>query len=131
MNFRALLSQVLAELRLRRDNGEFTERELARRAKLSQPHLNHVFSGVRVLTPEVADKLLRALGLEIAGNRAGDRLLVDGPADFRLVDLGRNCGDALRLSARRANRADLRRASLTTQDFDGVKLHVTATLAKF
>ena len=53
------------ELTMRLHNGEFTERELARRAGLSQPHVHNALSGKRSMTPAVADKLLAAVRLSI------------------------------------------------------------------
>lgn len=98
LSFARLLELVLEALRLQRDNGEWTERELARRARISQPLMNNVLSGKRRLTPHVADKLLAAAGLDLGSilggletpvNRPGDRLLVEGPRDFGLVELRR------------------------------------------
>jgi transcriptional regulator with XRE-family HTH domain len=64
-----LVGDVLEKLRerLRRAmrNGQLTERGLARRAGLSQAHVHNVLKGVRVLTPPVADRILRSLGLTV------------------------------------------------------------------
>lgn len=45
--------------------GEYTERGLARIAGLSQPHMHNVLKGIRSLSAESADRLLRALRLSI------------------------------------------------------------------
>jgi transcriptional regulator with XRE-family HTH domain len=46
-------------------NGELTERGLARRIGISQAHMHNVLKGVRILTPEVADLILRELRMSV------------------------------------------------------------------
>ena len=58
---RRLISVVNSKLR----NGEFTERGLARVMNISQPHLHHVLKQTRKLQPELADKLMLKLGINI------------------------------------------------------------------
>ncbi len=60
MNFITARERLLAELRDRLQNGEVTERALARRLGLSQPHINNVLRGRRNLSPEIADLLLNS-----------------------------------------------------------------------
>ena len=64
-----LISELLLRLReyarMRIRNGSFTERGFAPRAGLSQPHLHNVLKGERMMTPEVADQILTALGLSV------------------------------------------------------------------
>jgi len=50
--------RLLAHLRERVRNGELTERALARKLGISQPHVNNVLRGRRKLSQEVADLLL-------------------------------------------------------------------------
>ncbi len=58
--------QRLTELaRQRVRAGEVSERELARRAAISQPHMHNVLKGIRILSPEAADRLMRALNVTI------------------------------------------------------------------
>jgi hypothetical protein len=45
--------------------GEISERALARRAGLSQPHLHNVLKGVRALSPAAADQLMDALDIAV------------------------------------------------------------------
>ncbi len=45
--------------------GEISERALARRAGLSQPHLHNVLKGVRAPSPAAADQLMRALDVSV------------------------------------------------------------------
>lgn len=65
MRFEALRALLIAHIRERVANGDFTQRGLARRAGISQPHLNHLLNGGRTLTPEAGDRLLDALGVSI------------------------------------------------------------------
>jgi len=68
--------------------GEISERALARRAGLSQPHLHNVLKGVRALSPAAADQLMRALDVSVP------QLLWFGPhlaaQEIREVPLLRN-----------------------------------------
>ena len=45
--------------------GDTSERRLARLAGLSQPHVHNVLTGKRALMPEVADRFLGVLGLDL------------------------------------------------------------------
>ncbi|HVW11186.1 MAG TPA: hypothetical protein VHC90_21525 [Bryobacteraceae bacterium] len=69
-------------------SGEISERALARRAGLSQPHLHNVLKGVRSLSPAAADQLMGALDI------AAPQLLWLGedaaPPEVREVPLLRN-----------------------------------------
>jgi hypothetical protein len=47
-------------------SGAATERGLARATGVSQPHLHHILKGARSMTPRVADRLMRQLGLDFA-----------------------------------------------------------------
>ncbi|HWR51351.1 MAG TPA: hypothetical protein VN428_09610, partial [Bryobacteraceae bacterium] len=67
-----LLVRVIEETRRRIRNGEATERGLARRAGLSQPHVHNVVKGVRVLSPASADRLMQALGFRLVDVMAAD-----------------------------------------------------------
>jgi plasmid maintenance system antidote protein VapI len=65
MTFDALRARLLARLRERIRNGEWTERSLARLAGVSQPHLHNCLKGSRVLSPEMADRLMSAAHLSV------------------------------------------------------------------
>lgn len=58
MLFHEALETVKINITRRIRNGELTERGLARRLGVSQAHMHNVLKGVRVLTPELADKIL-------------------------------------------------------------------------
>jgi hypothetical protein len=45
--------------------GQWTERGLARRCGLSQPHMHNVLKNIRALSTASADRLMRALGLTV------------------------------------------------------------------
>lgn len=62
-----MLDCLLGEARLRIRNGQLTESGLARLSGISQPHMHHILMGKRGLHPDVADRLLAALSLDIAG----------------------------------------------------------------
>jgi hypothetical protein len=65
LSFAALQRRLIEEVRRRLHNGEFTERGLARRLGVSQPHIHNVLKGHRILTPEIGDSLMGGLGLDL------------------------------------------------------------------
>lgn len=65
MYFSDLQQRLLEHIRDLLDRGEITERRLARQAGLSQSHLHNVLKGVRGLSNELADRLLRHLELSV------------------------------------------------------------------
>jgi plasmid maintenance system antidote protein VapI len=65
MNFTSFQDLLLARLRQNLHNGEWTERGFARRLGVSQPHIHNVLAGARALTPDLADEILRSLGLDL------------------------------------------------------------------
>ena len=65
MNVRGVLEGVAEEVRRRIRNGELTERRLARMTGISQPHVHNMLKGVRVLSPEMADRILRELHFDV------------------------------------------------------------------
>jgi hypothetical protein len=46
--------------------GQVTERGLARMCGLSQPHMHNVLKGIRALSTDSADRLMNALGIQVA-----------------------------------------------------------------
>ena len=65
MNFKHLEHRLLCELRELVRSGAVTERGLARRAGVSQPHIHNVLKGKRFFSTEKADQVLRSLGLDV------------------------------------------------------------------
>jgi len=63
--FRDLRRRLLSRIRVQVRNGEVTERRLARRAGLSQPHVHHLLKGIRSLTANSADALLEGCGISV------------------------------------------------------------------
>ena len=65
MYFELLQLRLIAHVQNRMQRGELTERGLARRTGISQPHLHNVLKGVRVLSPQIGDVLLRHLHITL------------------------------------------------------------------
>ena len=60
------LCQRLIELaRQTVHSGAVSERALAKRSGISQPHLHNVIKGIRALSPDAADRLMRALNVTV------------------------------------------------------------------
>lgn len=55
-----LSRRLTQHLRTQVLNGEHTERGLARRSGISQPHVHHILSGRRAMTLRAADALMTA-----------------------------------------------------------------------
>ena len=71
--FRSLLERLRKRVSEQLAAGEWTERGLARRAGISQPHLHNVLKGIRSMTPEVADRLLTTLQMSVDDLRGNAR----------------------------------------------------------
>ncbi len=84
MSFSLLRERIRHSARESVRNGELTERGLARLTGFSQPHMHNVLKGVRILSTELADRLLRVLDLDVHDLAAG--LSTTEPA-FRSVPL--------------------------------------------
>ena len=65
MSFNRLSGILLEHARGLVRNGEYTERSLARFLGISQPHAHNVMKGVRPLTPELFDVMLKRFGLDL------------------------------------------------------------------
>jgi hypothetical protein len=65
MLFSDLMESLIAVLRARVQNGEVTERGLARMVGVSQPHMHNVLKGARILSPELSDRVLQHLRLSV------------------------------------------------------------------
>jgi transcriptional regulator with XRE-family HTH domain len=65
MDFETLQLRLLARVRTCVQNGELTERGLARMIGISQPHMHHILKGARTLSLENADRILRRLDLTV------------------------------------------------------------------
>jgi len=66
LTFQDLHSRLIHHLNYCVQCGELTERGVAKRARISQPHLHNVLKGKRLLSWETADALLRELHLDLA-----------------------------------------------------------------
>jgi len=65
MNFQGFHGLLIHHLNQSLQTGEITERGLARRVGISQPHIHNVLKGKRLLSWESADALLRELDLSL------------------------------------------------------------------
>ncbi len=65
MDFALLQNRLLLRLRVQLQNGQSSERSLARLAGISQPHVHNVLKGARILTTEIADIILSKLNMSI------------------------------------------------------------------
>jgi len=64
-SFAELLTAVNGVVRTRVRNGYATERGLALLVGVSQPHLHNVLKGARQMTPALADRLIKALEIDL------------------------------------------------------------------
>jgi transcriptional regulator with XRE-family HTH domain len=74
MYFEVLQVRLVTHVQGRLQRGELTERGLARRTGISQPHLHNVLKGVRVLSPQMGDLLLRHLHITLVDLLNADEL---------------------------------------------------------
>lgn len=63
LSFHVLFQRLLDRVRARIAAGDLTVRGLARRIGVSQPHMQNIVNGRRVLTVEMADRLLEFLAI--------------------------------------------------------------------
>jgi hypothetical protein len=63
VTFEVLRTRLVKQVRLRIDNGEFTERGLSRILGISQSQTHNVLKGARRLQTQLADRILIKLGL--------------------------------------------------------------------
>jgi transcriptional regulator with XRE-family HTH domain len=75
MDFETLQRRLLASVRSRVQNGELTERGLARMTGISQPHIHHILKGARGLSVENADRILRRLDMTVLDLLEGGELM--------------------------------------------------------
>jgi transcriptional regulator with XRE-family HTH domain len=60
-----LQERFIALLRKRIRNGELTERSLAKRVGVSQPHMHNVLHGKRRFSLETTDDIMRVLRVDV------------------------------------------------------------------
>jgi len=65
LTFKDAQFKLLAYIRNRIRNGELTERALARQIGISQPHVHNALKGIRTLSPQVLDSILRRFQLSL------------------------------------------------------------------
>ncbi len=78
------INRKLIELAARKvRSGDITERGLARRSGLSQPHLHNVIKGIRSLSNDTADRLMLGLGISVNDLLWSDSS--ENPTDIRTI----------------------------------------------
>ena len=65
VTFGALQTRLITLVNARIQNGDFTERGLARILGISQPQIHNVLKGARKLRPELADRLISNLEISV------------------------------------------------------------------
>jgi transcriptional regulator with XRE-family HTH domain len=65
LTFREAQLKLLAYVVDRIHNGELTERGFARLLGISQPHVHNVLKGVRNLSPEIFDSILKYFNMSL------------------------------------------------------------------
>jgi plasmid maintenance system antidote protein VapI len=78
VTFEVLRTRLIQRVKLRINNGEFTERGLARILGISQSQTHNVLKGARMLRMQLADRILTRLGLSAMD------LLTDGELEAAL-----------------------------------------------
>ncbi len=73
--FAVLQARLIHFLNLRIQNGDFTERGLARILGISQPQVHNVLKGARKLTPELADHLMCRFDMSVLDLLNSDELV--------------------------------------------------------
>jgi len=66
MHFERLQIGLIAALKTRLRNGDLTERRIAHLTGISQPHIHNVLKGARILSPEIADRILDRFQIPLA-----------------------------------------------------------------
>jgi transcriptional regulator with XRE-family HTH domain len=74
MSFNMLRIRLIGHLRTRIQNGELTERSLARFSGISQPHIHNVLKGAKILSPKFEDRILNTLRLSVLDLFSEDEL---------------------------------------------------------
>ncbi len=65
MKFSDIHARLTEHIALKVSRGELSERALARRAGISQPHLHNVLKGKRCFSLETADLVMEALDMTV------------------------------------------------------------------
>jgi plasmid maintenance system antidote protein VapI len=96
LRFERLEQRLLEVLRQKVTNGELTERGLARRIGVSQPHIHNVLKGLRTLSAPVADLILEELGMNVLDLAKSEEMAAAMktriPDESELIHIGIACG---------------------------------------
>jgi transcriptional regulator with XRE-family HTH domain len=77
MGFSELRNALVQDLLTRIRAGEFSERSLARRLGISQPHMHHILANKRQMSWELADHIVLVLKIDLQSYFPQD----EAPAD--------------------------------------------------
>ncbi|MBK5290902.1 MAG: hypothetical protein JJE04_04305 [Acidobacteriia bacterium] len=76
------MERIRAQVNWLINNGQVTERGLAKRTGISQPHIHNVLKGARNMTPEIADLMMRQMKislLDLLGDERAEVAVRKGP----------------------------------------------------
>jgi len=76
VTFHTLRTRLVAAVNARLQNGEFTERGLAKILGVSQPQIHNVLKGARKLQWDLADRLIADLGIKLLDLWNDDELVI-------------------------------------------------------
>jgi transcriptional regulator with XRE-family HTH domain len=93
LSFEVLLAKVRREINHRIQNGECTERALARILGISQPHVHNVLKGIRRLQPQFADRFMEKFGISLIDLLQDSEILA--VLETRSSHLDRSSGESL------------------------------------
>lgn len=101
VTFEVLRCRLIGQIKLRIDNGQFTERGLSRILGISQSQTHNVLKGARRLQMQLADRIMAKLGLSAMDLLSEDEL--DAALRLKMVEWDRQIADE---DARRAANAE-------------------------
>ena len=65
MQLTELMERIRSRVNGLINNGQMTERGLAKKTGISQPHIHNVLKGARHMTPEIADLMMRQMKISL------------------------------------------------------------------
>ena len=108
--FALLRQRLVAAVNTRINNGEFSERALARILGISQPQMNNVLKGARKLTPETADIIFDRLNMSVldllTASDISQLITKTYPSEAQTASLRSTAVDCQRKPAASASRLD-------------------------
>lgn len=93
VTFGVLQARLLTYVHARIQNGDFTERGLARILSISQPQMHNILKGARTLRPVIADRILVRMEISLVDLLRPEELHPSGAGAAR--DAGRRASTAI------------------------------------